>query len=350
MVKRTLVEYITNKLSYIPKEKVYQIVFDDDKDKIELYFSKNNLWIKFKHILDNLSVIDPACGSGAFLVGMLNVLSSLYKVTYKHLKIDLTDFEIKNRIIMMSLYGVDVMPWAVHAAELRLWLQLIVESDIKKEDTRRHPLLPNLNINLRVGDSLVQSIGGINLNIRNMNISEINKKRLAYLKQEKLRYSNNDPLAEFKEQSKIQKEQTSIFEAIIHDRIRLVSQDVKRMRLVEKADQKDLFGNTIEKNSNHKSIKNLEKAEKELSRLKEISRTLHDSDKRPFVWDIDFAEIFGEKGGFDIVIGNPPYVSIEKIAPPNLPQNEVSNEDKNEYKEELIKSVNDRFPTLRLKW
>lgn len=69
--------------------------------------------------------------------------------------------------------------------------------------------------------------------------------------------------------------------------------------------------------------------------------------QKPFVWDIDFAEVFGEKGGFDIVIGNPPYVRQEKIAPPEKLRSEVTLEDKREYKEKLLKSIQAHYPFMK---
>ncbi|NOX38424.1 MAG: hypothetical protein GXO78_12900, partial [Calditrichaeota bacterium] len=65
------------------------------------------------------------------------------------------------------------------------------------------------------------------------------------------------------------------------------------------------------------------------------------------MWDIDFAEIFGEKGGFDIVIGNPPYVRQEKIAPPNRTADEVTLKDRRDYKEKLQKSLLTIYPFWR---
>ena len=82
---------------------------------------------------------------------------------------------------------------------------------------------------------------------------------------------------------------------------------------------------------------------KDLERIKE---NLKNPEKKPFVWEIDFAEIFGDKGGFDIVIGNPPYVRQEKISPPNKTKAEVTLEDKRRYKEKLIESVKNRFPVI----
>ena len=65
----------------------------------------------------------------------------------------------------------------------------------------------------------------------------------------------------------------------------------------------------------------------------------------PFVWDIAFVEIFtGEKGGFDIVIGNPPYVRHENIADPNIPRERITTENKKVYKAKLARSVYQAFP------
>ena len=71
----------------------------------------------------------------------------------------------RRRIIGQSLYGVDVMDWACHVAELRLWLVLIIDAEFSLEELniRREPLLPHFSFKIRCGDSLVQEVGGINL-------------------------------------------------------------------------------------------------------------------------------------------------------------------------------------------
>jgi hypothetical protein len=92
-----------------------------------------------------------------------------------------------------------------------------------------------------------------------------------------------------------------------------------------------------------KIIKNKQEVEK----LKKIKDMLKDPEKKPFVWDIDFAEIFGDKNGFDIVIGNPPYVRQEMISPPNKIKAEVTLEERREYKEKLINSVKERFLVIQ---
>ena len=125
---------------HLNKEWIYRLLFDEDKKDIEEYITKNQLWYSLEDVLDNLAVVDPACGSGAFLVGMLHVLTELYKFNYGHIKREMTEFELKKKIIGNSLYGVDVMPWAVHSAELRLWLQLIIEGDIPLAERKLYPL------------------------------------------------------------------------------------------------------------------------------------------------------------------------------------------------------------------
>ncbi|MGH7802164.1 MAG: Eco57I restriction-modification methylase domain-containing protein [Thermodesulfobacteriota bacterium] len=348
MCRRSLSEYLA-KTTNIKKEILYRLLFDEDKTKVgaihELPYER------LEESLDNLSLLDPACGSGAFLVGMLNVLVEIYKFIYKRLKRDMTDYQLKKRIIGNSLYGVDVMPWAVHSAELRLWLSLMIESDLTLSELKLYPLLPNLNLKLRVGDSLVQEIGGINLNLRDVAISPPLKRKLSELKREKEKYYNNDPTAKFKTEDGILHEELRIFYEILNERI--INLEKKKQTLsVEKPEQLGMFEKKPlqEKLFDEKKIREViekqkAKIDEEIDKLGEIKRRL--KEQKPFVWDIDFAEIFGEKGGFDIVIGNPPYVRQEKIAPPNKLRNEITNEEKREYKEKLLKSVQAHFPFIK---
>jgi hypothetical protein len=352
MCRRSLVEYFSKNLPEIPKEKFYHLLFDsfDEREDIENWFTKENLWRKLEDALNNLSVVDPACGSGAFLVGMLNVVSDIYKLIYKYEGSSLTDFALKNRIIQYSLYGVDVMPWAIETAELRLWLQLIVETDFKKEELREHPLLPNLNLNLRVGDSLVQEIGGISFNIRTNNLKPQLKKKLEDLKQEKRKYFENSPTRKFKTPEEVKAEEIRLFEEIIDERIESLKTDIQTCEnnIKDAKKQVTLSGEHI---TDEKKVKeNEEKIEidkKEIEKLRNLKQHLNDPEKKPFVWDIDFAEIFGDKGGFDIVIGNPPYVRQEKISPPNKLKSEVTIEDRRNYKNKLIESVKGVFPVVK---
>ena len=355
MCRRALVEYLHNHMPKVSKELWYRLVFDEDTESVEKQLSQlTGFWYDLEEKLDAISVVDLACGSGAFLVGMLNVLTSLYRILNRHLGRSKPDFEIKKRIVGKSLYGVDVMPWAVHAAELRLWLQLVVESPLEPKDLRTYPLLPNLNMNLRVGDSLVQEIGGMTLHLRDPKLSEKVRKKLNELKQEKENYINNVPTAKFKTKEEVQKEEIRIFGEIIEERLQLIKNEIKSIRNKIKGEesQRALSGEKATLNEDkRKRIEQLEKRiegyNREEYQLKKIKENLSIPGKKPFVWEIDFAEIFGDKAGFDIVIGNPPYVRQELISPPNKLKEEIDQEDKREYKDRLQSSVIAHFPMVK---
>jgi hypothetical protein len=264
----------------------------------------------------------------------------------------MTDFEMKKRIIGRNLYGVDVMTWAIRAAELRLWLQLIVETELDEDYLRTYPLLPNLNLNLRVGDSLVQEIGGMSLHLRDPNVSQNIRKKLLQLKSEKEKFYNNDPTAKFKRKDQMVMEEIRVFMDIIDDRISALKKEKEllnqKLNKLEKDTQRDLKGNFIKVSEKEVSEirERVDDIEKEIDNLSKVKENLDDPTKKPFVWEIDFAEIFGDKGGFDIVIGNPPYVRQEKISPPNKMKDEITLENRREYKEKLINSVKSKFPAV----
>lgn len=100
--------------------------------------------------LDSLKAVDPACGSGAYLLGLLHELVAIYRllISEKLVKDRRSLYDLKLRIISHNLYGVDIDPFATNIAMLRLWLSLEVEAD--------DPLpLPNLDFKIETGDSLL---------------------------------------------------------------------------------------------------------------------------------------------------------------------------------------------------
>ncbi len=100
--------------------------------------------------LQTVRVCDPACGSGAYLVGMLHELVDLRQALFVSRGVDARAvYDKKLEIIQRSLYGVDIDPFAVNIARLRLWLSLIVDFDGDVP-----PPLPNLEFKIEVGDSL----------------------------------------------------------------------------------------------------------------------------------------------------------------------------------------------------
>lgn len=357
MCRRSLVEYLSNNLPEVSKEEIYRFVFDE-KDSAANYFQKHNLWNELEDVLDELSVIDPACGSGAFLVGMLNVLVELYIEIYKHsdkpyaIREREFDFELKKRIIFRSLYGVDVMPWAVQAAELRLWLQMIIHSDFPEKDLMdNNPLLPNLNLNIRKGDSLVQKIGGKELYLRGLKFSESIHRKVESLKHEKQNYFRGQP-GKYKTIDEFKAVESDIFVDIMEEQRNKLRKKINSKNNYFKQlsnEQTDLL-DTNRNGSFKKEIHKIESEIKEIEfSLKELSNVINNIDKtgrREFIWEIDFAEIFGDKGGFDIVIGNPPYIRQENISPPNKLKKEITPKIRQAYKIELTDSVLKHFPEV----
>lgn len=107
--------------------------------------------VKLLKKLEAVKIVDPACGSGAYLLGMLHELHTLTRLldTRADRETARDDYQRKLSIIQNNLYGVDKDPFAVNIARLRLWLSLAVEH--KGEDPEP---LPNLDFKIEVGDSL----------------------------------------------------------------------------------------------------------------------------------------------------------------------------------------------------
>ncbi|MEO2068634.1 MAG: DNA methyltransferase, partial [Desulfurobacteriaceae bacterium] len=335
MVSRSLIQYFKNNTN-LDEETIYDFVL---KEEFEPEDKKTKEILKTA--LDNLKVVDPACGSGAFLVAMVDAIYRLYE---KLREVE-NGYELRKKIIENNVYGVDVMEWAVKIAELRLWLFLIVEAELKKEEVMVKPLLPNLSFKVRVGDSLIEEVGGIDFSLLRSrrkwlksSISQEVKRKIASLKKKKFAFAESKKDAPKKWE--IEKEEVELFNMIVEEKIDKIKKKLRELGTLKS--QRDLFGN-----EDKKKLSLFEKEEKKLLRDLEIYENLKKSlkkGKRPFIWDIDFVEVFyGEKKGFDIVIGNPPYVRQEKIAPPDKKEEDFKPSEwrklKKEYKEKLQNMV-----------
>ncbi|WP_456453870.1 Eco57I restriction-modification methylase domain-containing protein, partial [Thermococcus sp.] len=248
-----------------------------------------------ENALRNVKVVDPAAGSGAFLVGMYHLLIELHekltedsRVTYKK----------KLEIIRDNIYGVDIKDWAIRVAKLRLWLALIEgEGRIPNE-----PILPNLETKLAIGDSLAPPHFVLKIG---------NKKKVVEI-----------PLAKFRESLKLLWAKKGVSEAIV-----AYKQLVKKYYMGEKSpDGQPITLRDIEhgkwmilhdflKSALSEEIKAKEKKELALLIKALESEDLSALERPPFIWELDFPDVMLEKRGFDIVIANPPYVRQEKIYP-----------------------------------
>lgn len=360
MCRRSLAEYLSNHLSSEYKPYIYQLLFDppESSTKAEKYLSDMNLWNELEFLLNELSIIDPACGSGAFLVGMVYVLTELYKIIFKYLNSSIHEGSIKLRIIQRSMYGVDIMPWAIKAAEIRLWLLLIVDTKIPKEELKRKELLPNLDLNLRVGNSLIQDIGGVNLSFRTYIAEGKLKRKLEDLKQEKRNYFLNSLTARYKSFEEFRNAEIELFKEIIESRKIFLNSKIKKQKeiLRKRGKQVTLINNLNKKDNSSTRSNDRKRSEieeiiqlykQEIENLDQIKEKISLPEKKPFVWEIDYAEIFSDKKGFDIVIGNPPYIRHQNISPHDMEKQDVTLADKRAYKMKLVESVKSIYPFFK---
>ncbi|MEM0136357.1 MAG: Eco57I restriction-modification methylase domain-containing protein, partial [Thermoplasmatales archaeon] len=145
-------------------------------------------------------------------------------------------------------------------------------------------------------------------------------------------------------------EEIRLFEDIMDEKVESLKEDIRVYENDIKVanSQSNLAGDLITDEKKVKeSEQKIEATNKEIEKLTSVKQHLKDPERKPFVWDIDFAEIFAEKNGFDIVIGNPPYVKHAMISPPNKLKSEVTNAEKKEYKDKLTESVKERFPVIK---
>ena len=359
MCRLSLVHWLVNQFGEEHKSLLYEVVFafdPEDKEQADAALAELNLWPRFYELLCSLIALDLACGSGSFLVGMLYVLDDLMARANHQLGYEQTPYERKKRIIGQNLYGVDVMDWAVHVAELRLWLQLVIDTDLAPAELQFRPLLPNLSFKIRCGDSLVQEVGGIDMALRQGSrlIPPHLKGRITQLKAEKLKFYNNDPDCKYRNVQAVQLTELGLFRDILEARAKAVDDRIRHIEDTLRP-QVNLFGEMqttqlgLERASLEQELERLQADREQAVRARDALRTAKDV---PFVWDIAFVEIFaGDRSGCDIVIGNPPYVRQELIHDPRQPADEVTTGDKRAYKDKLARSVYTAWPlTFGYNW
>ena len=220
--------------------------------------------------LKDVKICDPAIGSGAFPMGLLRELYACRKAIEG---IDNDNaVRIKTHIIQNNIYGVDIEKGAVDIARLRFWLALIV-------DEKTPHALPNMDFKIMQGNSLLEQYDGVELS--GMSLNEQEKRRSRKKKEQAWQQT-----FAFDEEASLDNIQNAIREYYGTDDHR----------------QKTELRNII--NSNVKSyILNLKGCTPDIQRKLENLPIPND---QFFLWHIYFKEVF-DKGGFDIVIGNPPY-------------------------------------------
>ena len=248
--------------------------------------------------LHRLRLLDPACGSGAFLVHALERLSTVHRRAQLATGApDATDaHRIRRQILTHCIFGVDRNPVAVWLCELRLWLSVVIECT--ETDIARVPPLPNLDHHIRVGDSLA---GG------NFRFAPPSARALTALRERYTRASG--PRKQSIALALQREERQRAIAALSTQRDALRAERAALLRLLR---ARDLFGHRrTPTRDDHAKLEALRAQCRELS----ATRTkLADGGALPFRFLTTFADV-AAGGGFDMLIGNPPWVRPHALAP-----------------------------------
>ena len=216
--------------------------------------------------LKNVKICDPAIGSGAFPMGLLKELFQCRTVLEGITQSKAA--EIKKHIIQQNIYGVDIEKGAVDIARLRFWLSLIVDEETPQA-------LPNLDFKIMQGNSLLEQYKGVDLS----NITEL-------------------------KQDKVGIYQTTMFDDML---------DVLRLDLRKKLDE--YYSCTDHKRKailKQDIINNVKQQLKEQSINVDFCDLDLSGNNQFMLWHTWFYDVFS-RGGFDIVIANPPYIRPHRI-------------------------------------
>ncbi|EIJ7709817.1 Eco57I restriction-modification methylase domain-containing protein [Campylobacter jejuni] len=352
--------------SYMCKESITKVVLDkfnaqfdlDAKDISELRKSLRKEDKKAqKELLNSIKICDPAVGSGHFLVSALNVMLSIYDelnlfdeefylevqndeilitgrkgefIEYKRPKtpkdkahlIQQELFYTKKDIIENNLFGVDINPNSCEITKLRLWIELLKHSFYQSfDDENYHDLktLPNIDINIKCGNSLVSYFETGKSLSHYPNIKErINKyKRIvkdykegfytdkSYINQEiknlKISFKN------FCFADKFKKEMKSF-----NDKCEKYSKKYGNFLAVDDENLKFF----VSANLTLFDFDEKEATKEFVNLKKEYDNIFNLESNHPFEWRFEFPEILDDDGnfkGFDLIIGNPPYIRQEEL-------------------------------------
>ena len=282
---------------YISENTIYPCILDKvndmlRKEKVENFrpleeidqiYSQSTSLDKIYEIVRDIRICDNACGSGAFLLASAKVLFKIYKKLDDATRKSNFDYGLKKLILKNNIYGVDLNPNAIEIAKLRLWLWLVDSYELDHPEP-----LPNIEYNLRTGNSLI----GYN-NIKRFEVSKELWDRLLPEHRKNIQSSylwlskRKEILSKYKEGG----------------------EDVKDLKM--KIEYVDSIAKPL---LNKEFVMEFILNEKQKKSEIEVSKAVEEFKKlKPFHWGFEFYDVFdpekpAEKRGFDVVIGNPPYI------------------------------------------
>ena len=243
MCREALKGYLEGQDTGLASEAIARFVDSHDTEEIQVAQAR-----RVAAALEQVTVVDPACGSGAYLLGMMQELIEL-QTTLFNAGVDAKAlYDLKLEIIQRNLYGVDIDDFAVNIAMLRMWLSLAIEY----EGDQPEPL-PNLDFKVVTGDSLLGPDPSPSVEMQGiLGYDAEAVRRLGRLKAEYMRAS--------------------------------LGPDKERLR---------------------HDIQETGGAIRESLGVVGMANSGVD-------WRVEFAEVFAQKRGFDIAIANPPYVQLQR--------------------------------------
>lgn len=297
---------------------------DEEELKKGIFGMPRNIIIYSKEIdelLRKVKIADPACGSGAFPLGILNEIVRARNILTFYINMievlkekdeknywsrldkkqkSRTPYKLKLYAIQNSLYGVDIEPSAIDITKLRLWLSILVDST--NNDVRP---LPNLDFNFMIGNSLIDEFEGMKLFDESLLDDKVLEKKVK--ETEKVKYNKLFQGFEDKQQNILKEiftKQSLFFNENNSHKKKELKNDIESL-------ENNLIELTLNESGNHKKLEEIEKGRKERR-------------KPYFLWKLEFAKVFKENGGFDIIIGNPPYIGEGKNKEVFLPVQNTS--------------------------
>ena len=243
--------------------------------------------------LESITILDPACGSGAFLLSALVVIERLIRAHAKDVPPDL-----RQRIVERSLFGVDLKPEAVRLCELRLWLAIVSGSEGSIDQVRP---LPNLDRNILQGNSLLSPtdfLGDARASIWREWVTALRAQRDLVSRYRTAPQEERPALARL-----LRGSDREIAAALLQRAIELDEHELQQLAMPER----DLFG--------RQKPPDLERCAEVSARIDATRRTLDrvdDGELGFFSFDVHFAHVIGA-GGFDVVVGNPPWIRSSRI-------------------------------------
>jgi len=319
-------------VQYMCKESIIQYLnnhFDAPADienfirnhSVSKYFTDKVNAVELNNKLSDIKVCDPAIGSGAFPIGMLQEIFEAKKFIYPYLKTnkEFNPAQGKKDIIQNSIYGVDLEKGAVDIAQLRFWLALVVD------ETKPNPL-PNLDYKIMQGNSLLESYEGIDLSKisyvkSDVRVIEPERDLFGNIKESqiKMTFSKTETTEKIQklikkfysvENAEDKKEMRKGINNLVlqHIEYNIELRENQLNRFINEAGNPDNLNRNARKKYDG-FVSDLNKIQQTKTNLIEIQKT----DERPyFLWHLFFIDVF-EKGGFDVMIGNPPYIQLQKM-------------------------------------